>query len=40
MNGVIRASHQSSKLKDKSIEWVPLVKFFDKGDCVEWVHEK
>ena len=37
VDGEILAQHVSPKLKDPSIKWVPLVKFFDNGDSVEWV---
>ena len=34
VEGEVRARYMSEKLKDESIAWVPLVKFFDNGDCV------
>ena len=33
----IRASHQTDKLKDREIKWAPMIKFFDQGDCIEWI---
>ena len=37
VNDLVRASHISNKLKNRDVTWVPLIKFFDHGDVVEWI---
>ena len=37
VNGQRRATHQTDKLKKKSINWVPYVLIYSNGDSVEWL---
>ena len=37
INGERQFSYLMVRLKDKSINWVPLLLMERKGDCVEWL---
>ena len=37
VNGVVQAEHQTKKMKDKKIKWVPYVELYYSGDCVEFL---
>lgn len=37
VDGQVRAKVVWDKLKDKTINWVPMIRFYDHGDVISWV---
>ena len=37
VNGTIKASHKTDKLKRKKIKWVPYIWMWNEGDQIEWL---
>lgn len=40
VGGEVRAKVVWQKLKDKSINWVPMIRFYDHGDIIAWITDK
>ena len=36
VGGYVMAKHTTPMLADMSINWVPYIWMYDKGDIVEW----